>query len=134
MTNLSRKRWVLLRHIGAPDDLAGIHFDLLLEDVDGCRTWRLPSIPVVDGKKVEVRSSPVHSLDWLNRIEGKVSGDRGWVIRLEDGTYSGHLPIDQHDLVDLDLDSKSISGRLEIKDGLCRIYSLSSELLVDSSS
>ncbi len=124
MSKFYRKRWVLLRHIGAPDDLVGIHFDLLLEDVDGCRTWRLPSIPVVDGKKVEVTSSPVHNLDWLNRIESKLSGDRGWVNRLEGGTYHGSLPIDQHDSVDLDLDSKSIFGRLEIKDGFCRIYSL----------
>ena len=117
----------MLRHIGAPDDLVGIHFDLLLEDLHGCRTWRLPSVPVLDGKKVEVRISPVHSLDWLNRIEAKVSGGRGWVMRLEAGTYSGNLPIDQHDSVDLDLDSKSISGRLEIKDGFCRIYSFNSE-------
>ena len=127
MCILDRKRWVLLRHIGAPNDLAGIHFDLLLEDVDGCRTWRLPSVPVLDGKKVQVIRSPLHNLDWLNSIESEVSGGRGWVKRLESGTFIGQLPLNQHDPVSLELDSKRISGRLEIKDGFCRIYSFNSE-------
>ena len=56
-------KWVLLRHVGAPDDLKGIHFDLLLEDQDFCMTWRLGEIPDLDGPYVEaVRISP-HKLE-----------------------------------------------------------------------
>ena len=64
-------RWVLLRHIGAPDDLSGIHYDLLLEDHNFCRTWRLSDIPLLDGPYVDSVYIAPHKLDWLD-IEEKV--------------------------------------------------------------
>ena len=45
-------RFVLLEHIGHPDDPAGLHYDLLLEGAEACRTWRLATIPVAGGDAV----------------------------------------------------------------------------------
>jgi len=42
-------RYALLRHTGAPDDPSGCHFDLLLENGDHCRTWRLADVPSPNG-------------------------------------------------------------------------------------
>ena len=44
-------RYALLRHTGAPDDPSGCHFDLLLEEGDHCRTWRLADVPTTDGQR-----------------------------------------------------------------------------------
>ena len=49
LLKMSKARYALLRHTGAPDDPSGCHFDLLLEDGDACRTWRLQRIPSLDG-------------------------------------------------------------------------------------
>ena len=43
------KRWVLLEHVGDPNDPEGRHFDLLLEDRSECRSWQLRQIPILDG-------------------------------------------------------------------------------------
>jgi hypothetical protein len=45
-------RFTVLEHVGAPDDPAGRHFDLLLEAGTACRTWRLMVVPTVDGATV----------------------------------------------------------------------------------
>ena len=118
------KRWVLLRHRDAPDDEAGLHYDLLLEDNQGCRTWRLSEIPVCNGKEVPVSKAPIHKLEWLEKRESEVSQGRGWASRLAIGTFIGTLPDSETDPIAVNLDSETIAGRLEIKDGFCRIVSL----------
>lgn len=80
-------RFVLLEHTGAPDDPAGLHFDLLLEDGDHCRTWRLASIPEPGGPAVVAIELPPHRLAWLDREAGEVSGGRGFARRIDEGTY-----------------------------------------------
>lgn len=80
-------RFALLEHTGAPDDLAGRHFDLLLEAGDACRTWRLLEIPLADGPPVAALELPPHRLVWLERLEGEVSGDRGVARRVAAGSY-----------------------------------------------
>lgn len=118
------KRWVLLHHTYGRDAVSHNHFDLLLEDQDGCRTWRLDSIPVIDGMEVPVKQAPIHKLEWLDRIESAVSGNRGWARRVERGTFSGLLPASQNYPIVVNLFSKSISGRLVIRDSACRIFSI----------
>ena len=59
-------RWVLLRHTDAPDDVRGIHFDLLLEDKEFCRTWRISEIPMLDGPYVDSVYIAPHNLVWLD--------------------------------------------------------------------
>jgi hypothetical protein len=85
-------RFVLLEHTGHPDDHGGLHFDLLLEDLTiaggpACRTWRLMEIPRTDGGPVAARELPPHRLEWLERQQAAVSGNRGFARRVDAGTY-----------------------------------------------
>jgi hypothetical protein len=80
-------RFVLLEHTGHPDDPIGRHFDLLLEQSDACETWRLSDIPQLEGPAVVATQLPDHRLVWLDRLEGEVSGGRGFARRVESGSY-----------------------------------------------
>ena len=119
-----KKRWALLEHKGAPDDSKGIHFDLLLEDLDGCRAWRLPTMPSLDGPSLEIIALPTHRCEWLSIVEGEVSGGRGRVKRVLKGFFSGELPLNQVDAIHIELDSDEIKAHLEIKNMLCKLSSL----------
>jgi hypothetical protein len=80
-------RFALLEHTGAPDDPAGRHFDLLLEDGAACRTWRLLSMPQAGDPAVAALELPPHRLAWLDIRESEVSGGRGHARRVDAGEY-----------------------------------------------
>tara|TARA_Y100001968_G_scaffold331877_1_gene388067 strand:+ start:574 stop:981 length:408 start_codon:yes stop_codon:yes gene_type:complete len=117
------KRWTLLRHSGDPKDLKGIHFDLLLEEEDVCRTWRLIEMPVLNGPEVQATIAPIHQLKWLEIEKAKISGDRGWAERINSGFYKGDLPR----LIELpfciQLHSEQLIAWLKMENGFCRIQS-----------
>jgi len=116
-------RWVLLRHIGAPDDLIGIHYDLLLEDNKFCRTWRLSNIPLIDGPYVDSISIAPHDLDWLDIKEKLVSGNRGVATRIKKGIFFKSLPSIEKSFINLSLRWGDIEGDLVIDENGCRILS-----------
>ena len=106
-------RFAVLEHTGAPDDPAGRHFDLLLENGAACRTWRLLSLPTADGHAVVAMELPPH------RLEGEVSGGRGFARRVDAGTY-GLRSSDADDLstatvIVLELAGATLSGRLRLE-------------------
>jgi hypothetical protein len=114
-------RFVLLEHTGHPDDPAGLHYDLLLEDGAACRTWRLTDIPTVGGSPVATVELPPHRLEWLDRLQGEVSGGRGFACRIDAGSYehaapvgNGHPP-GSHCVVDLQ--GVTLAGRLKLEPG-----------------
>ena len=74
-------RFVILEH-----DFPEIHFDLMLEDGDSLRTWRLPAMPEI-GKFLFAPELPPHRREYL-AYEGPVGGDRGSVIRRASGQYT----------------------------------------------
>lgn len=114
-------RFVLLEHTGHPDDPAGRHYDLLLEDGAACRTWRLAAIPAADAAPVATAELPPHRLVWLERLEGEVSGGRGFARRIDAGTYAPAIPpgaspaTDGHLLVHLH--GRVLAGRLRLEPG-----------------
>ena len=57
-------RFAILEHTGAPDDPAGRHLDLLLENGLSCRTWRLLDVPQPGGAAVAVRRMNRHLFCW----------------------------------------------------------------------
>ena len=114
-------RWVLLRHIGAPDDERGIHFDLLLEEKDFCKTWRLSDIPILDGPYVDCVSLPPHGLDWLDIEERVVSGNRGVATRVKKGIFLQLLPTTEQRSITVSLKWEDIVGDLLINKYGCRI-------------
>jgi len=116
-------RWVLLRHTGAPDDLRGIHFDLLLEDKEFCRSWRLSNIPLLDGPYVSSVSIAPHTLDWLDIKEKVISGNRGFATRIKKGIFFKSLPSIEKSSINLSLKWEDIEGDLVIDENGCRISS-----------
>lgn len=70
-------RFVVLTH-----DRPTLHWDLLIEAGDSCRTWRLLSCP--DELPVACESIADHRLHYLT-YEGPVSGDRGTVTQWTSG-------------------------------------------------
>ena len=118
-----KKRWTLLKHLNAPDDPLGIHFDLLLEEDKGCRTWRLESIPILDGAMVKAIRIPMHKLTWLDKKQALLSQGRGSITCVEAGIFYGSLPGSNHEMVSVLVHSDTIVGRFEIKNGFCNLCS-----------
>jgi len=106
-------RFVLLEHTGHPDDPAGCHFDLLLEEAEACRSWRLEEIPAFGGPPVTATPLPDHRLVWLDRLAGEVSGGRGVARRVDAGSYAW-LTKPAAGPVVVELRGDTLSGRLSI--------------------
>ena len=115
------KRWVILQHLGDPNDPLGKHFDLLLEAEKNCRTWRLENLPRKDASPVKCTPLQPHSLEWLEVNEREVSGGRGIAKRFITGLYSGLLPSDEMNPVRVHLKGKEWEGILEIDQIFCRL-------------
>ena len=116
-------RWVLLRHTGAPDDLKGIHFDLLLEDKKFCRTWRLSDIPLLDGPYVDSVHIAPHDLYWLDTQEKVISANRGVATRFKKGLFFQSLSSIEKPFINLSLRWDGIDSGLMIDENGCRIFS-----------
>ena len=106
-------RYALLEHFGAPDDPDGCHLDLLLEDGDSCRSWRLEAIPRLDGPAVRATPIPPHRLVWLEREAALVSGDRGWARRVVAGAMRSRLPADADQPFQVELEGMAEIGLSE---------------------
>ena len=116
-------RWVLLRHTGSPDDIRGIHFDLLLEDKDFCRTWRLTDIPLLNGPYVNSVYISPHHLDWLDIEEKVVSGNRGLATRIKKGIFWESLPSLENSFINLWLKWEDVEVELVIDANGCKLFS-----------
>ena len=114
-------RYALLRHTDAPDDPSGCHFDLLLEDGDACRTWRLAKVPALNGISQPAVPLAPHRLVWLEPRRAAVSGGRGWAERVMSGHFSGSLPDNPADPVALTLLDGDLQGLLRIQAGQCSL-------------
>ena len=116
-------RWVLLRHIGAPEDKGDIHFDFLLEDQDFCRTWRLNKIPLLDGPYVASLHIAPHNLYWLDIEEKVISGNRGIATRVKNGIVLESLPSVEKNFLNLSLKWDAVESNLVINENGCKIFS-----------
>jgi hypothetical protein len=78
-------RFVILEH-----RWRGVHWDLMLETAGGClRTWAIDE-EIVGGRVVGARRLGDHRVEYLG-YEGPISGDRGWVRRVDEGVYESEL-------------------------------------------
>jgi len=106
-------RFIVLENRDAPDDPQGLHFDLLLEEGQACRTWRLSALPMPDGQSVGAVEIAPHRLSWLTHVSGAVSGGRGEATRVATGTFERFDAPSPHDhdrvLVDLAVTSDTLS-------------------------
>ena len=121
-------RYLFLEHTNAPDDPACRHVDLLLEDDESCRTWRLSSVPLPNGPSLQAIPLPRHRLIWLERTSAAVSGGRGWGRRIVGGDFLGVLPDNPNELIRVELIGTAALHlpdpvTLELVDGKCRLHS-----------
>ena len=98
------ERFVVLRHEPGESGPRALHWDLMLEQRDGLRTWALESEPQI-GQAVMATELPLHRKDYLD-YEGPVSRGRGTVIQFDRGTYQVISEAD--DEIVLQLDGKQL--------------------------
>ena len=107
------QQYVILRH-----DHPELHWDLMLEEGDVLKTWRLPQPPEIDPASDETtldltaEALPDHRLVYLE-YEGPVSGDRGEVSRWDWGTFT--LLERSEDLLVALLTGEELAGRITLK-------------------
>ncbi|KAA0137947.1 hypothetical protein FYZ48_14850 [Gimesia chilikensis] len=107
------QQYVILRH-----DHPELHWDLMLEEGDVLKTWRLPQPPEIDPASDETsldltaEALPDHRLVYLE-YEGPVRGDRGEVSRWDRGTFT-LLERSEDQLVAL-LTGEELAGRITLK-------------------
>ncbi len=121
-------RYLFLEHTNAPDDPACRHVDLLLEDGESCRSWRLCTVPLPNGPSLQAIPLPRHRLIWLERTSAAVSGGRGWGRRIVGGAFHGVLPDNPQELIRVELIGTAALHlpdplTLELADGECRLHS-----------
>ena len=78
--SIREARFVVLEH-----QWNGVHWDFMLEAGDCLRTWAI-DLPIVSGIELPARSLGDHRLAYLY-YEGPVSGQRGSVRRVAEGTF-----------------------------------------------
>jgi DNA polymerase Ligase (LigD) len=77
-------RFVLLEH-----RWDGVHWDFMLEHGEVLRTWAIDA-PVVADADLPARALPDHRRIYLE-FEGDVSGNRGTVRRVAEGSYTAEV-------------------------------------------
>lgn len=104
-------RFVILEHVDHPDDPAGLHYDLLLEEGTSCRTWRLAAMPVGGDEPVVATPLPPHRLAWLDTESAEVSGGRGFARRIDAGNYAATAGADSG-VLDVTVSGSLVVGRI----------------------
>jgi DNA polymerase Ligase (LigD) len=107
-------RFVILEH-----DWPHRHWDLMLEAGPILRTWRLAA-PLTTGVDVAAQAIGDHRLHYLD-YEGPVSGNRGSVVRRDNGTFDWMR--DDIQAVAIRLAGTRCRGELEIvaREGIARL-------------
>ncbi len=99
-------RFVLLEH-----RWDGVHWDLMLEHGEALRTWAIDA-PIVPDVDLPARALPGHRRIYLE-YEGEVSGNRGTVRRIDQGTYTALVW--EEDRVRVHLRGIQLVGDVEIR-------------------
>ena len=114
-------RWVLLEHKILGSNLIDIHYDFLLEDQSECFTWKFYEIPSLDKGFVEIGKQPNHRLVWLSRDEHQLSNNRGFVKRIDHGTFSYIVHNQDSQELKIILNGKLLNGLLTIDGNFCKL-------------
>ncbi len=114
-------KWVLLEHKIYSGKSLDIHYDFLVENEIDCLTWKFIKLPFLNKASVEIFKQPNHRLVWLSREEHKLSGNRGFVKRIDYGIFknvSDKLGSSGFRFI---LDGQLLQGLLEIHGTSCRL-------------
>ena len=114
-------RWVLLEHKIISSKLIDIHYDFLVEDQLDCLTWKFQEIPLLNKGFVTLEAQPNHRLVWLSRVEYQLSNKRGFVKRIDHGTFSYISHNQDTQELKIILNGKLLEGLLTIDENLCQL-------------
>ena len=114
-------KWVLLEHKVYSANSFDVHYDFLVENGIDCLTWKFLKLPLLNQASIKIFKQPNHRLVWLTRIEHELSGNRGYVKRIDHGIFkkvSDKLDPENCRFI---LDGKVLYGLFEILGDSCRI-------------
>ena len=114
-------KWVLLEHKVSYKNFFEVHFDFLVENEIDCLTWKFLKLPLSNQASVEIFKQPNHRLVWLFRQEHELSGNRGFVKRIDHGIFknvSDKLEFENFRFI---LDGVVLYGLFEISGNSCRL-------------
>ena len=114
-------KWVLLEHKVYSDNSLSIHYDFLVENVRDCITWKLLKLPLLNQASVEIFKQPNHRLVWLSRVEHELSGNRGFVKRIDFGIFKNVSYKLDSECYRFILDGEFLHGLFEISGNYCRL-------------
>ena len=114
-------KWVLLEHKVYSADSFDIHYDFLVENEIECLTWKILKLPLLNKASVEIFKQPNHRLVWLSREKHELSGNRGFVKRIDHGRFKNISDKLESDCFRLILDGELLYGLFEISGNFCRL-------------
>ncbi len=114
-------KWALLEHKVYSSNSLNIHFDLLVENGKDCLTWKFFKIPLLNQASIEIFKQPNHRLVWLSRKEYELSGNRGFVKRIDHGIFKNVSDKLDSEYCRFILDGELLRGLFEISGNSCRL-------------
>ena len=114
-------KWVLLEHKVYSTNSLDIHYDFLIENGIDCLTWKFLKLPLLNQASIEIIKQPNHRLVWLSRIEHELSGNRGFVKRIDHGIFKNVSYKLESEYFRCILDGKLLHGLFEISGKFCRL-------------
>ena len=114
-------KWVLLEHKVYFANSVDIHYDFLVENGIDCLTWKLLKLPLLNQDSIDIIKQPNHRLVWLSRIEHELSGNRGFVKRIDHGIFKNVSDKFDSEYCQFILDGELLYGLFEISANSCRL-------------
>ena len=114
-------KWVLLEHKVYSENSLDIHYDFLVENGIDCLTWKFLKLPLLNKASIDIFKQPNHRLIWLSRKEHELSGNRGFVKRIDHGIYKNVFVRLDSEYSSFILDGEILYGLFEITGKSCRL-------------
>ena len=114
-------RWVLLEHKVYSPNSSVIHYDFLVENGIDCLTWKFFKLPSLNQASIEILKQPNHRLVWLSRVEHELSGNRGYVKRIDHGICKNVSDTLNSKCFRFILDGALLCGLFEISGNSCKL-------------
>ena len=114
-------KWVLLEHKVYSADSFNIHYDFLVENGIDCLTWKFLKLPLLNQASIEIFKQPNHRLVWLTREDHELSGNRGFVKRIDHGIFKNVSDELDSQYLRFILDGELLYGLFDISGNSCRL-------------
>jgi len=114
-------KWVLLEHKICTVKSIDLHYDFLVENGIDCLTWKFFKLPLSSQASIEIFKQTNHRLIWLSRKEYELSGNRGFVKRIDHGILKEVSDQLESECFRFILDGELLSGLFEISGNSFRL-------------